>query len=371
MKYFAARELVELAGIILCRFWSRRNKLYDLIIIKNDRIGDYVIWHDTISAYKEKYKGQKVLLICNDTVLSLAKQEDFFTDILSFKLNKIKKSPIYAYKFFNQLKGYESETVINPIWERTWFADIMTMAIKSKNKVSFLPKVREGRFSHYYDRQYTKLVDCHSCTSEIEADSLFVQKMIKDDYQYGNYPLTVQVASPIKEKKYVAISFSSSALGKNWPLERFVEVINQIPDDYKVVLIGAGVFDQRQAKTIEDNTTDKSRVINLVNKTSVAEMVALIANASFVLGNDSGAVHIAAAVHVPSVAVVPGVEFYRFLPYPKEMNIKYAPRVVANLMKCYNCKYNCIYPDKEPFECIKRVTTEMVVNEMNELIKGE
>ena len=113
MKYFAAKGLVELAGIILCRFWSRRNKLYDLIIIKNDRIGDYVIWHDTISAYKEKYKGQKVLLICNDTVLSLAKQEDFFTDILSFNLNKIKKSPSYAYKLFNQLKGYKSETVIN------------------------------------------------------------------------------------------------------------------------------------------------------------------------------------------------------------------------------------------------------------------
>ena len=151
-------------------------------------------------------------------------------------------------------------------------------------------------------------------------------------------------------------------LGKNWPIDRFVEVIDGLPGDLKIVLTGAGEYDFFGAQQIENSVCEKKKVINLVNKTSVSEMVALIANALFVLGNDSAAVHIASSVHVPSVVVLSGAEYGRFLPYPESMHLEFAPKVVAFKMECYNCKYNCKHPNKEPFECVRNVSVDMVKN---------
>ena len=164
------------------------------------------------------------------------------------------------------------------------------------------------------------------------------------------------------------VSFSTSTVKKNWPIERFSEVIDIIPSKYKIVLTGAGAYDESCAEKIIDLVANPERIMNYVGKTTIPEMVSIISKASFLLGNDSAAVHIASATNVPSVAILSGTHYERFLPYPINVNLKYSPRVVINKMGCFNCEYNCIFPDEEPFECIKRITVDKVALEVKKLI---
>lgn len=369
MKYFAAKELVELAGIILCKLKIGKKKHYDLVIVKVDGIGDYIMWHDCVSAYIEKYGGRKVLYICNSPVQELAEQEDFFTEVVSFNEMKMKKSPLYTFQFLNSLKRIKADTVITPVRERHWYGDIFAMAISSKNRLSIRPISKPRYFTNYYNKSYSRLIDCSKCVNEIEANIQFTKEAILASYKYGNNPLIIHTQMKLPDCQYAVISFSTSALRKNWPLERFITVIDHIPDEYKIVLIGHGEWDQEQAMIIEAKVKDKERIINYVGKTTVPEMISVISKADFVIGNDSAAVHIAAAVHVPSIAIVPGPHFYRFLPYPENMHFEFAPRIVAFKMDCYNCNFNCIYPQKEPVECLDRISSDMVLSEMNSMLK--
>lgn len=368
MKYFAGKNVIEFAGIVCCKIPFRRFKKYDLVIVRTDRIGDYVIWHDTISAYKQRFQNKKVLLICNDSVSSLAQEEDFFTELLTFNIGEIKKSPRYAFEFIKSLKRIKADTLVNSVWERTWYADIFSLAIRANQKIGILPKKPIGYYINYYNKQYDCLYDCNNCVSEISADEMFAQKAIWEDYRYGCYPLRVSAKSPEIRGLYAVVSFTTSTTQKDWPLDRFVSIINRIPIKYSVVLTGAGRYDEVCGRVIEERVENKGRILNYVGKTSVSEMVALISKATFVIGNDSSAVHIAAATNVPSIAILSGCHYKRFLPYPTDVVLKVPPRVVSYLMDCYNCEYNCIYPDKEPLECIKRITVEMVEKELKLLL---
>ena len=368
MKYFAAKELVELGGIIYCKFPFLRIKKYDLVLVRTDRIGDYVIWHDTIAAYKQRYPNKKVLLICNDSILTLAREESFFTEILCYNINKIKGSAKYAIGFINTLKTIEAEILINSIWERIWYADIFSMAIKAHHKIAIAPKKKTGKFVEYYNRNYDELIDCCGYVSEIEADEGFAKKTIWQEYRYGNYLLAVKADKISVDSPYAVISFSTSTVKKNWPIDSFSHVIDIIPSKYKIVLIGAGAYDEVCAKKILEQVNSPDRITNYVGKTTIPEMVSIISKASFVLGNDSAAVHIASATNVPSIAILSGTHYKRFLPYPSIVNLKYSPRVVINKMNCFNCDYHCIFPDEEPFECIKRISVEAVEEEVRKMI---
>lgn len=364
MKYFAPKKLIEIVGIAMCKLWVCKKIHYDVVIVRIDGIGDYVIWHDCISAYKERFNGDNVLIICEESFHELALEEDLFCSIISFNLNKIKSSPRYAFSFFRKIKSIQSETVINSMRERDWYSDLICIAIASSNRISFSINNPGRPFLNYYNKHYKKQVECINCESEILANQIFTQEIILQDYKYGTYPLIVRRESIINERDYTVISFTSSVLSKNWPIDRFAEIINSIPNNYKIVLTGYGKYDEMLANKLESLLIDKYRVINIVGKTSIVDLVCVISKSSFVIGNDSAAVHIAAACHVPSLAITPGIEFKRFLPYPEEINYKYSPHVVANIMPCYNCKALCIYPCQNPYECIRTVSVETVRSEL-------
>ncbi len=90
---------------------------------------------------------------------------------------------------------------------------------------------------------------------------------------------------------------------KRWPPARFAEVAAHLPQD--VVLLGSAkdraVCDEIVA--LAQPAKAQGRLLNLAGQTSLEQAMALIASAHRVLSNDSGLMHVAAALEVPQVAV--------------------------------------------------------------------
>lgn len=360
MKYINRTFFKELRGILSCFFNRKGKDYYDLIIIRLDGIGDYVLWHDALDAYKRIYPKSRVAFICDISVRSLAEQEPFFTSVISFKRTDVNRSLIY-------LKKITAGKVINPMRERPWFADLCAMAISSWEKVAIEKKHGNSLFSGVYERVYSKLYKVGDVMSEIIADELFTKMAINNDYIYGLNPLCVDVEKPIINDDYVVVSFSTSTVLRNWPIDNFIKIINLISKKYVIVLTGAGKQDELGAQQIVDGVFYKNKIVNLVNQTSMPQVAAIISQSIFVIGNDSSAVHIAAAMRVPSIAITPGAHYGRFLPYPDSINFPYSPYVISAKMDCFNCDYNCIYKNVKPYECIRRVSVEMVCDVLQKL----
>jgi heptosyltransferase-2 len=101
----------------------------------------------------------------------------------------------------------------------------------------------------------------------------------------------------------VAIAAGASyGSAKCWPPERFAELGNRLQseNDADVILFGAA---GEAAVSGAIATGMKNAPIDLTGKTSITELPALLSRCQVFIGNDSGAMHVAAAVGLPVVAV--------------------------------------------------------------------
>lgn len=88
---------------------------------------------------------------------------------------------------------------------------------------------------------------------------------------------------------------------KRWPEEYYAEVANaKLKEGWQVFIFGS-VKDQPVAEKMM--TLTQNRCVNLTGRTSLEEAVDLLALATCVVSNDSGLMHIAAALKKPLVAL--------------------------------------------------------------------
>jgi heptosyltransferase II len=95
---------------------------------------------------------------------------------------------------------------------------------------------------------------------------------------------------------------ASYGSAKCWPPDRFTKTLNrlQTQNDADVILFGTTA----EAKVSGAIARGLRRApIDLTGKTAIADLAALLAQCHLFLGNDSGAMHVAAAVGLPVVAI--------------------------------------------------------------------
>ena len=104
---------------------------------------------------------------------------------------------------------------------------------------------------------------------------------------------------------------------KRWPSERFAEAADALMSSVdlsggKVLILGSAE-DLPAARAVAERLRAPS--VNLAGETTTADLFRLLAQCRLVLTNDSGAMHAAAALDVPTVAVFgPTVEAFGFFP---------------------------------------------------------
>jgi heptosyltransferase-2 len=144
---------------------------------------------------------------------------------------------------------------------------------------------------------------------------------------------------------------------KRWPDEHYAEVANEyLNHDWQVWLYGSkndfAVCERIQAAT-------QGRCVNLAGKTSLGEAIDLLSESSAVVSNDSGLMHIAAALNKPLVAVY-GSSDPRFTP-PLADQVQ----VVRLGLSCSPCfKREC---PLQHLDCLKQLKPERVMEALDRM----
>jgi heptosyltransferase-2 len=90
---------------------------------------------------------------------------------------------------------------------------------------------------------------------------------------------------------------------KRWPPERVAQVIAALArDGVTAVLLGARA-DRETARAIESTLPPGTGFVDLIGRTSLRELIGVVARCAAFVSNDSGAMHVAAALGVPLTAV--------------------------------------------------------------------
>jgi lipopolysaccharide heptosyltransferase II len=158
-------------------------------------------------------------------------------------------------------------------------------------------------------------------------------------------------------KPFVAVIIGSSWQSKDWLFEHYIELIRNILSSgkYAVVLLGDG-SKQNLADDITHEVSSDS-LVNMVHKTSLIELIAILKKASAAVGPDSGPGHLSAAVGTPYISLFGPTLPSRVVPYGCEH------LAVQTCAECAPCnKRKCA--DHED-HCMRLITAKEVFEKLN------
>jgi len=150
---------------------------------------------------------------------------------------------------------------------------------------------------------------------------------------------------------------SINSMAKRWLPERFAEVADRISNEVKgqVFLLGTA-----GEKDVIDKVASlcKTPVINLAGELNLGQLIAFTEKLHAFIGNDSGAMHVAAALDVPTIAIFGPTDWKTTAPFSTKA------RLVRHPVDCSPCMLRTC-PIAHP--CMTGVRVEDVIRSFADL----
>lgn len=150
---------------------------------------------------------------------------------------------------------------------------------------------------------------------------------------------------------------------RRWPKENFVQLINQLPDAHFVLF---GALDEIKINQEIKASADNSERVTICTGKTIREVAAIIGELDLFVSNDSGLMHIAAAMDTPTVSIL-GPTNPNFI-YP--WHVKHS--IVRLGLTCSPCfsyspkPLRCRLQGK--YTCLVQLPVESVVNAVKGLL---
>ncbi|MGL5963176.1 MAG: glycosyltransferase family 9 protein [Fusobacteriaceae bacterium] len=351
----------------------------EIIIVKIDLIGDFIIWLSSAEILRKKYINKKITLICSSSNVEIAKKSNFFNEVIGIDDKKFKFNLKYRLNELKKIKRIKAEMVINPNYSRDALgSDWIVRIINSEVKVGMVgdSSNTSQRLKKRTDLWYTKLVKTEQVMKhEVERNFEFLSNFFMESInpKISNLSFLIDKNQKKINGSYVVILLGTSNLKKQTDLNIFLDVIKLLKIN-RIVL--CGLKTERKITEIFEKKCDKNiEIINLIGQTNLIESINIINKAKLVIGNDTGLIHVATSLKIPTIIFCGGGHYSRFFPYPSKLlgNYTNSSLTISSLLECFNCNWKCRYllVDKK-WKCIQSISiNEDYVQKLHQLNFGE
>jgi len=189
---------------------------------------------------------------------------------------------------------------------------------------------------HAVDR-YLKLLEPLGCTGN------------KVQFPFAPFKEEIPILKELPAE-FAVIAPSAGKSANRWPAERFGELASRLEIPSVIV---SNQADAEVADKVAETSAGKA--ISIAGRTSIMELVAVIKKSSFFISNDTGPMHIAAALNIPVFAIFGPANPVRTGPYGDIHTI------IRKDLPCSPCyaKKKCA-----TWECLQDLTVDMVYDKL-------
>lgn len=352
-----------------------------IVLIRLDAIGDYVLFRNFIEIIKKskKYKDYSITLIGNSAWKDLAEELDskFINNFIWLDRTKFSKNLFYRYKKLKEITSNGYQILINSVFSRTFFYDDnIVKLINAKEKIGSISNTSntDKWQIDISDNYYTRLIHTKDeLMFEFYRNKLFFESLLESklDIIRPEISLNIKHSKFQISKKYGILFIGGSEKYKKWSIENFAKIGNYLKKKYgfNIVICGSSK-DSNEASELQNKFEGK--ILNLVGKTTLIELMEIINNADLILSNETSAPHISAALNLKNIFVIySGKHLGRFIPYPKKISenhhIIYHPFIYKNFDNY--TKLSNSYGFFHSLN-INEITPEIVKNKIDENLKN-
>ncbi len=355
-------------SLALCSTPSpQKTQLEVVLLIRQDAIGDFVMWLDTAKEYRKLYPPDKykIVLVGNKIWCDLAKELPLWDEVLPVNVKAFKTLSLYRWNILREVRSFGAKIAIQPTFSREFYhGDSLIRASYALRKVSSVGDMSNRNWlkKTIADGWHTELIPTSTkIMTELERNAEFFQGLSLKPYQ-ANYPklkFPHTTTTNWWEREYYVLFPGVSTALRQWPVECFAEIADRIYNQTGLTgILDGAPSDKPLAESIQSISSASLEWAG----TLLEELPQLLKYTRFMVSGETSAVYIAAAVETPVVCVLGGAYFGRFLPYPELTGQKFVLETVSYPMSCYGCNAKCVYPlqTNESAPCVSNISVDAV-----------
>jgi heptosyltransferase-2 len=332
-----------------------------ILIRGTNWIGDAILTLPAVASIRATYPNAHISILAKPWVADIYKLFSDLDEIIIYE-NKF-DTPAGVFRLAKKLKGANFDAAI--LLQNAIEAAIIALAARIPLRAGYdsdarglllthrVRRTKEIRQAHQIDYylEMVKDLGCVPVTREMHLETKInpveAQKVFK---QF------------IPETKKMIIGMAPGATygaAKKWFPERFAKLADRLNESFSIqTMILGGNGDKKTAQEIANMATVK--LINLAGETTLGEAVHLISQCSLFISNDSGLMHIAGALNVPTIAIFGSTNPVTTSPAGNNSII------VRKEVSCSPCLKETCPTD---FRCMKLISVEDVFQEAQKLLQ--
>lgn len=214
------------------------------------------------------------------------------------------RGPVSFWRLVVQMRAYAFDWLLVP--QASMRANLVTAVTRAKRKIGFGPL-------HARDLQRWFVDDVVPAEREHLIDSFLRfathlgvrERVLKWELALRDEEIAWarRQLAPCAGIK-LAVLLAASKAERNWPVERYLECLNRLAAHWplSVILIG-GAGEAERGKAAQLLQGLRAEACNLVGKTDLRQLAALLGQVDALLAPDSGPLHIAEAMQTPVVGL--------------------------------------------------------------------
>ena len=258
---------------------SRPPQMKQILFVTYTRIGDAVLSSGVLSWLVDRYPDAEITVACGPATATLFRDQPGVTRIIGMPK---KKHAGHWWSLWKETVGTRWDMVVD------LRASLIAYLLRAKSRYILTQDTSLHRVPHI-------------------ATVLGLEPAPRPRLATGSTARAMAEKLAPGGTPILAVGPTANWGGKIWPADRFIELIKRMtgPDGFlpnaRIMIIGAA--SEREAALPVIEALPAERVIDLVGKTDLPQTAACLERADFYVGNDSGPMHMAAAVGLPTLGL--------------------------------------------------------------------
>ena len=328
----------------------------NILILNMTRMGDLVQSTSSIAGLRKQYPNARITLMVTSSFEEFSKKipcinKRVVFDIKQFVDRVDKKQMLWVdvYKYLecilNKLKEINYDLLIN--LSHSKLSAFMISYLNVKNMRGFGCDANGDRITldpwmqyfgiEPFNRQLNpfNLVEIFTRSAGVAPEENPIRLLNKcDDVEFVSK--FFEINSIKNEELLIGIQAGSSLEGRRWPPESFAKIADELVESLgaKIVLLGVD-SEKKLSDKIISLAKHKYGITDLTGKTNVDQLTAIVSRCSYLITNDTGTMHVAAAVGTTII----GLFFAHAHPYE---TAPYSPGhlIFQARIPCAPCSYS-------------------------------
>jgi ADP-heptose:LPS heptosyltransferase/GT2 family glycosyltransferase len=358
-----------------------------IVYLRPDTIGDLILFTPALALFMAEWPKARHVVVIRAGYESLA---PLFPDKLEWKvarLNPFGQRPSQCREalsaLLEDLAALKPDLILAPTLNRTWLEIAVAAHFKAVRSVVLGTATVDVNFTESLRidlgidaaKAFKETVESDKSIGEVESQHLFAERLIGRKLP-RNLPAvdipseaTTAANAILSKHKLPAGAWAAVFPGgganvplKSWPPEKYAEVVARLSKKDKIPALILGHSEEKgileQVASLSANLGGTRPAVWLGRDGEIPLLAALLKASRFYLGNDTGAMHLAAAVGKPVVGVFGGGTWPRFRPSATQSVSVVQP------LACFGCNWDCHFGDAP---CVKTIQVADVNRAVEEL----